>query len=500
MKVKSALPSTKSSFKKYSGRSALLAFGYLLTGCAVGPDYQRPDVAASQAFKAAADIDIPGWKRAEPNSATRDERWWEIYGDNTLNELIAKLDAANQNIHAAEARFRQSRALAQLARADFFPTLSAAASVSHSGGSGARNNSSSVASSGSGAAANRRSATLDASWELDVWGRVRRSAEAGEAYSAASSADLAAVSLSTRAELAVNYFQLRVLDAQKKLIDRTLDGYQKALQLTRNRNTIGVASRADVVQAESQLSATQAQSYAVILQRAQLEHAIAILIGSAPADFSLPVLDGDLQKQLLEKSLPDIPAVLPSQLLERRPDIAAAEYRVRAANAGIGVAQSAYFPTIGLSASGGYESTRATDWLTLTNRFWSLGPTLATTLFDGGKRSAAKNKAIAVYDETVANYRQGVLTGFQEVEDNLSALQFLALESDSQNAAVRSANESVQLLTNQYRVGKVAYLNVISVQTIAYTNERTALQIIGQRYAASIGLIKAVGGGFHTTQ
>jgi len=500
LKVKSVFPPTNLRFKKYSGRTVVLTFGYLLTACAVGPDYQRPAVAAPQAFKAAADIDVPGWKRAEPNAAIARDRWWENYADSTLNELIEKLDAANQNVRAAEARFRQSRTLAQSVRADFFPTLNADASITRSGGGGARTNSNSAIAGASGSSSIRRTATLDAAWELDVWGRVRRSAEAGDAASAASAADLVAVSLSTRAELAVNYFQLRVLDAQKQLLDRTLDGYQKALQLTRNRNTIGVASRADVVQAESQLAATQAQAYAVILQRAQLEHAIAILIGSAPADFSLPASEGDLQKQLLEKSLPDIPAVLPSQLLERRPDIAAAEYRVRAANASIGVAQSAYFPTIGLNGSGGYESSSASDWLTLPNRFWSVGPTLAATLFDGGKRSAAKNKAVAAYDETVANYRQGVLTGFQEVEDNLSALQFLALESESQNAAVRSANESVQLLTNQYRVGKVAYLDVISVQTIAYTNERTALQIIGQRYAASIGLIKAIGGGFYSPE
>jgi len=478
-------------------RKLCLYFVFILgvSACAVGPDYQRPTVNAPAQFKEA-----DNWKLAQPQAEITRGDWWSLYNDAKLDELMQQLNTANQNIRAAEARYRQSRALVQSARANFLPTLGANASVTR-GSSNSSSSNSNAAVNSAGTISKQRDASLDASWELDVWGRVRRSVESSEAGATASAADLASALLSAQAELAIDYFQLRILDARQELFDRTSTAYERSLTMAKNRYTVGVVSRADVVQAETQLRSAQTDALDNRLQRAQLEHAIAILLGKAPADFALEAMPlANSQSTLAEQPLPDIPPTVPSTLLERRPDIAAAEQRVIAANADIGVAQAAYFPTISLGATGGYRSSSASDWFTAPNRYWSLGPSLVATLFDGGKRSAEKTRSVAVYDETVATYRQTVLGGFQEVEDNLIALQLFEQEARSQDAAVKAARESVDIVTNQYKVGKVAYLDVINVQTIAFSNERTALQVLGQRYSASVKLIKALGGGWDKNQ
>ncbi|MDB6060659.1 MAG: efflux system, outer rane lipoprotein NodT [Verrucomicrobiaceae bacterium] len=457
-----------------------------LTACAVGPDYKRPQAPMSDTFKEAQN---DKWKMAEPADHVQRGNWWEAFGDDQLNALQAQLIAANQTVAAAEAAYRQARATAQAARSSFFPTLGVNVGATRgSSGSGNLNTTNENITSSS-STVRQNTATLDASWELDVWGRIRREVEAGEAGAQASAADLAAALLSAQAELAQDYFQLRVSDAQQELFDRTVSDYERSLQLTRNQYNVGVAGRAEVAQAEAQLKAAQAQAVDNDLTRAQLEHAIAILIGKAPADVTIA-------RASFADTQPQIPLELPSVLLERRPDIAAAERRVVAANAQIGVTRAAWFPTLGLSASGGYRSSSFSDWFTVPNRFWSVGPTLAATLFDGGLRSAQSKEAVAAYDQTVANYRQTVLGGLQEVEDNLVALDRLDKELQYQQDAVRAAREALQLVNNQYKAGTVSYLNVITAETTSFNNERSLLQVRGRQYSASILLIKALGGGW----
>jgi NodT family efflux transporter outer membrane factor (OMF) lipoprotein len=417
------------------------------------------------------------WKVAQPRDIEQGGRWWEIFGDRDLDALVAQIDVSNQNVRIAEAQFRQARALAQSARAGFYPRVSGgvAATRSHSPRAGGSNTNYEL--------------SLDATWEADVWGRVRRTVEAAEAGAQASAADLAAVRLSLQAELAQDYFQLRVLDAQRKLLDDTVRAFERSLELTKNRYAVGVAGKADVVQAEAQLKSTQAQAIDIGVQRAQLEHAIAVLIGRPPAEFTL-------RPEPLPVTMPSIPPGLPSELLERRPDIAAAERRVAAANAQIGVVQSAYFPSLTLSAAGGFQASSLANWLSLPNRFWSLGPALAQTLFDAGLRRALTDQAIAAYDANVAAYRQTVLTGFQEVEDNLAALRILDEEARVQDEAVRAARESLVLTLNQYKAGTISYLNVVTVQTTQLNNERTAVGILGRQLNAAVLLVKALGGGW----
>lgn len=472
------------SFKSTTLAISLAAM--LATGCAVGPDYERPQTPLPAQYKAAIAQDS-AWKVAAPRDAAPRGDWWTVYGDEQLNALQQQLNAANQDIAAAEARYRQAQATARAANAAFFPTLSANASKTRSGVAAANNIGNTVTTGGTG---DKYSATLNASWELDVWGRIRRDVEASEAGVQASAADLAAARLSAQAQLAQNYFLLRIVDAQQELLDRTAADYGRSLQLTNNQYAAGVAGRAEVMQAEMQLKATQAQAVDNSLQRAQLENAIAILLGKAPADVAL-------QRDPQIVALPSIPAAIPSQLLERRPDIAAAERRTAAANAQIGVAQGAYFPSLVLSAAGGYQSSSFADWLTAPNRFWSVGPALAQTLFDGGLRSANKQRAVAAYDETVATYRQTVLAGMQEVEDNLVALAMLQQELLFQEDAVRAARAALELVNNQYRAGIVGYLNVIVAEAAALDNERSLLQVRGRQFTASVLLIKALGGGWH---
>jgi NodT family efflux transporter outer membrane factor (OMF) lipoprotein len=446
----------------------------VLIGCSVGPDYTRPTVTVPSGFK-----ELKGWREAQPRDQEIRTKWWEVFDDPILNTLIEQVNVSNQSIALSESQYRQALAQVQLLRANYFPTLGAGASFTRASNSTSNN-----------IAENQHQVSLSASWELDVWGKVRRQVEAGKATAEASFADLQAMRLSMQAELASDYFQLRTLDAQKKTLDDSVAAYRKALELTQNRYNATVAAKADVVAAQTQLETTQAQAIDVGVQRAQYEHAIAVLMGKPPADFSLAPV---------EFKLPPIkiPVAVPSDLLERRSDIASAERQMAAANAQIGVAKAAYYPTFTLAGSLGYLSTELANLFTAPNYFWALGPmTASATLFDAGARQAQTKQAMAAYDGTVASYRQTVLTGFQEVEDYLAALRILDDEARIQDQAVKDARESVILTTNQYKAGLVSYLNVVTVQTTALTNEKTAIGISGQRLNAAVLLVKALGGGW----
>ncbi|WP_081768849.1 efflux transporter outer membrane subunit [Herbaspirillum sp. RV1423] len=458
-----------------------LAAAVLLGGCAVGPDYVRPQMDLPTAYK-----EQGPWKNAEPGQIDSSHRWWEAYRDSVLNGLIEQANQANQNIRLAEAQYRQAQATAAIARASLWPTVGASA-----GAGRAQTNSSTAGSK----LADTYSIGLNASWEADIWGHVRRSVEAGDASSQASAASLAAARLSIQATLAQDYLQLRVTDLQKDLFARTVAAYTRSLQLTQHQYDAGVALRSDVAQAETQLRSAQAQLIDLDATRNQLEHAIAILLGKAPAAFSLPPLNVD--SSALQASMPPIPTGLPSDLLERRPDIANAERLAAAANANIGVARAAYFPTLTLSASGGYSGVSFSQLFDTPSRVWSLGSALAATLFDGGARSARNDQATAAFDAAVATYKQTVLGGLQEVEDNLSTLRVLDQESLVQDQAVKAAQLSERLALSQYQAGTTTYLSVVTTQAASLTNQRAAVQLLGRQLVASVALVKATGGGWN---
>ena len=461
-------------------RPLYLAIAVLgLSACTLGPDYQRPAVEIPAEFRHAE-----GWTQAQPADALARGAWWELYDDAELNGLIGKLNVDNQNLAASEAQYRQARALVRGARASFYPSLSGSGGVTRSG-QGTGSNS----TLGNSTTGNSYELGLNAAWELDLWGKLRRTLESSQAGVAASAADLAAARLSLQSELAQNYLQLRVLDEQKRLLDATVTAYARALQLTENQYRAGIVPRSDVAQAQTQLKSTQAQAIDLEWQRAQLEHAIAVLTGAAPG--SLRIAAREYLPQL-----PAIPLALPAQLLQRRPDIAAAERRVAAANAEIGVAEAAWYPDLTLSASGGYRNSSFADLISVPNRFWSLGPALALSLFDGGARSAELERVEASYDQTVAQYRQTVLDGFREVEDYLVQLAVFEREAVVQQEALESARESLRLIENQYRAGTVDFNSVVNVQATALNNERTALSLLGNRLTASVQLIAALGGGW----
>ncbi len=458
----------------------LLALSLALSACALGPDYQRPQLQTPAQFK-----QIEGWTQAHPGDALARGNWWQLYGDAELNALVERLNVSNQNLAASEAQYRQARALVRGARAAFYPSLSSSAGATRSTqGSGATNTSSSTSG-----VSKSYDLSLNATWELDIWGKLRRSLESSRAGFEASAADLAALKLSLQAELVQNYLQLRVLDDQQRLLDATVAAYARSLKLTENQYNAGIVPKSDVSQALTQLKSTQAQAIDLQWQRAQLEHAIAVLIGVPPSELSIAV-----REQL--PTLPEIPVALPSQLLERRPDVAAAERRVMAANAEIGVAEAAWYPDLSISASGGYRGSSFADWIDLPNRFWSLGPQLALTLFDGGARSAELERSEAAYDQTVAQYRQAVLDSFREVEDYLVQLRVLEQEALIQQEALQAARESLRLIENQYRAGTVDFNSVVNVQATALNNERSNLSLLGSRLTASVQLIAALGGGW----
>ena len=452
----------------------------MLAACAVGPDYVRPAAPVPEAYKEMGD-----WKVAQPGDTTIRGKWWSIFNDPQLNDLEEQVNISNQTVLAAEAQYRQAIALVQVARASYFPTVAAGVSFTR-----ALRSSTLTQSSGTvGTPTSDYFLPVNVSWEADVWGRIRRTVEASRSSAQASAADLESVRLSVQAALAQAYFQLQTVDAQMQLLNATAAAYKKALELTQNRYDSGVAGKTDVLQAETQLKSTQAQLIDLGVQRAQLEHAIAVLIGKPAPVFSLAAMP-------LAATPPAVPVGVPSELLERRPDIASAERRIAAANAQIGVAKAAFFPRVTLSASGGYESSDSSTWLTWPSHFWSLGPALVQPLFAGGSIRALSDQARAAYDGTVATYRQTVLTGFQEVEDNLAASRILEEEAQVQGAAVKSAQQSLALIMNQYKAETVNYLNVIIAQTTALTNERVAADIAGRRMAAAVLLIKALGGGW----
>jgi NodT family efflux transporter outer membrane factor (OMF) lipoprotein len=458
--------------------SATALAAALLAGCAAGPDYVRPAMDAPAAFKESGP-----WKSAQPQQVDSQHAWWTLYGDATLDALMLQANQANQNIAQAQAQYRQASALADAARAGFFPT----AGVNASGGR-ARTNSTGVK------VGDPVSLGLTASWEPDLWGSVRRAVEAGDFASQASAADLAAARLSVQATLAQAYFQVRATDAQAALYLRTVEGYRKALALVQHQQEAGVALRSDVALAQTQLESADAQRIDLQVQRGQLEHAIAVLLGQAPSSFSLAALDEPTAR------LPVTPVGVPSELLERRPDIAGAERRAAQANANIGVARAAYFPRIILSGSDGRASAGLANLFSTPARVWSVGAALAGTIFDGGLRQAQDARAVAAYDAAVAQYRQTVLVGFQEVEDNLATLRVLSDESAVQDRAVQAAQLSERLALSQYRAGSANYLAVVTAQALALTNQRAAVQLRGRQFLASVALVKATGGGWTTTE
>ena len=451
-----------------------------LAGCAVGPDYRKPDAPVPATYK-----ELEGWHAAQPRDELPRGSWWEVFGDPELDGLMKRVDISNQNIRAAEARVRQARAVADQARASLFPTVTANASVTRSKAPSLANQ----PNFATGAVNNYNVGLSVPSWEVDLWGRIRRTVESDVASWQANAADLEAARLAARATLAQDYFALRVADTTKRLLEETVRAYQRSLELTQNRYAAGVVARVDVVQAEVQLKSAQAQLIDVGVNRAQLEHAIAMLVGEPPANFALAPAD-------LVLKVPPVPVALASELLERRPDIAAAERAAAAANAQIGVAKAAYFPTLNLSASTGFRAQTLANLLSAPSRFWSLGAAAAEGLFDAGARRAASEQALAAYDAQVATYRQTVLAAFQDVEDNLAALRILEQEAVLQDEVAQSALHALELTINQYKAGVVSYLNVITAQTTAYNSQSAAMNVLGRRLTASVGLVRSLGGGW----
>ncbi|PYY88795.1 RND transporter [Pseudomonas sp. TKO26] len=454
----------------------------LLSACAIGPDYQRPPVAEPVQYKEAQ-----GWRQANPSDALARGAWWELYGDAQLNGLIERLNSSNQSVAQAEAQYRQAQAMVRSSRGAFFPSVDLSAGKTRAS-QGTGSSSSGLSSSSSGIR-DTYNTQLGVSWEADVWGKLRRGLEADQASAEASFADLAAMRLSQQSELVQNYLQLRVIDEQKRLLEATVAAYQRSLTMTQNQYQAGVSGKDAVAQAQTQLKSTQADLIDLIWQRAQFENAIAVLMGVPPAEFNLA-------ETTRIPLLPQVPLAVPSQLLERRPDIASAERSVMAANAKIGVAKAAYYPDLTLSLAGGYSSSTYANWISLPNRFWSVGPKLAMTLFDGGQRSAEVDRTEAVYDQTVAKYRQTVLDGFREVENYMIQLKVLEDEAGVRQQALDSAREALRLTENQYKAGLIGYLDVVTSQTTALSNERSVLSLLQSRLIASVQLIAALGGGW----
>jgi NodT family efflux transporter outer membrane factor (OMF) lipoprotein len=465
------------------GRATIcLASMLLLTGCAVGPRYQRPLVEVPPAYKEAGN-----WKAAQPNEQSLGGNWWEIFQDPQLNALEQQVNISNQNLKAAQAQYAQALALLRYYRADYFPTVAVAPSATRGRVSSNRPPRGAISN---GVTSNDFQLPFELSYEIDAWGRVRRNVESYREQAQASAADLATVNLSVHAQLALVYFQALSLDAQEQLLNSTVEQYEQALQLNQSRFQGGIGSDVEVQQAKTQLETTRAQATDVGVLRAQYEHALATLIGKPAGSFSLPALP-------LRASPPPIPTGVPSELLERRPDIAAAERRMAAANARIGVAKAAYYPLLNLTAAGGFESGVITTLLSGPSALWAVGPSALLTLFDGGRRRAASDQAIAAYDQTVASYRGTVLTGFQEVEDNLAALRILEKEAQTENEAVVAAQKSLELSITRYKGGVTSYLEVTIAQSAALVDERAAVDISMRRMVASVLLIKALGGGWN---
>lgn len=466
--------------------TTLIALASLLSACAVGPDYVRPTVIAENDMNNSFKED---WTTAQPQDKEIPTKWWTIFNDDNLNALIEQIATSNLTLAQAEANYRQATALADNAKAGYYPHLTGNLDRIRSSSVG-----NSISNNTASSITTKYSAGITASWEMDLWGGIRRAVEVQQNQALSSFANVQSVLLSMQSQLAQNYFQLRVLDVQQELLDRTVQEYRHSLTLTQHQYKSGVVATDSVLLAKTQLKSTEAQALDVGIRRAQLEHAIAVLTGKSPTVFSIPVIP--IGTTAYMPNLPDVPVGLPSTLLERRPDVAASERSVAAANAQIGVTKAAYFPTLTLNALSGYQSSTLSHWLTLPNRIWSVGPALAASLFDGGARKAHNAQAIAAYDATVANYRQTVLTSFQNVEDNLVSLRILKDEAIAQNAATMSARKALNVAMNQYKAGTVNYLNVVTAQTMALSNERAALAIKNARLIATVQLITALGGGW----
>ena len=484
--------------------TTLLTSGCLISGCKVGPNYKTPSTAMAPSYKATmsgayknAAFDTPppappdgGWKRAQPGDDTLRGNWWELYGDPQLNGLEEKVSVSNQTLKAAAAQYQQALAAVRQVRSNYFPTLSLSPSVSRDRIS---QNRPLRFSTTNGSTYNDFVAAGQATWEPDLWGQIRRTVQESRANAQASAAEVANADLSLRSELALDYFQLRGLDTQAQLLDTTVAQYQRYLSLTQIRFKGGVATESDVALAQTQLDQTRAQAIDVTVARAQFEHAIATLTGQPASSFSLPPAP-------LTLSLPQVPVGVPSEELERRPDVAAAERRAAAANEQIGIAIAAYYPTLNLTGSGGFEANRPGIWFQGPSALWALGGSATEVLFDAGRRHAITDEARAAYDVQVANYRQTVLQAFQDVEDNLAALRILNQENAAQQQTVADAQRSLAISTNRYKGGLTTYLEVITAQATELTNQRTAADLTTRQFSASVQLVKALGGGWNTTQ
>jgi NodT family efflux transporter outer membrane factor (OMF) lipoprotein len=462
----------------------------LLSGCMVGPKYVKPPAPMAPTFKETTDWkEGDGWKIAKPEDALVRDKWWELYGDAKLDELEGQVEPSNQTLKIAEANFRQARTAIRFNRAAEAPTIGTSPSISAIRQSANQPYfPASLANGGTG----EFTLPFDLSYEIDLWGKIRHGVTAAREEAQASAADLETARLSLHTELAVDYFEVRSADAQEQLLNDTVAAYSKALELTKDRFLGGAAPKSDVAQAQTQLDAARVVATDIKVQRAQYEHALAILIGKPPAAFSLPPVPLNVRPP----ELPSVPVALPAQLLERRPDIAAAERRMAAANEQIGIARAAYFPTLNLAALAGFEGSSLLNWFNWPSRFWAVGASVSETIFDGGRRRATTESARAGYDASIANYRQTVLTSFQQVEDNLVALRELSTESVQQHEATTSAEESLRLFQNRYAGGVDTYLQVVTSQTTALENERNDIDLMRRRLEANVLLIKAVGGGW----
>lgn len=450
-----------------------------LAACAVGPKYKTPAVPAPPAYKEVGD-----WKTAQPSDQNLGGNWWEIFQDPQLNALEQQISVSNQNLKAAVAQYQEARAALRYARADYYPTVTTNPSAVRQRYSANR-----PLSIGNGKTFNDFVVPIDVSYQVNAWGRVSKSVESYREQAQASAADLAVINLTMHADLAIDYYGARTLDAEEKLLQNTVVQYQQALQLNEDRYQGGLASEVEVEQARTILETTRAQLVDVGVARSQYEHAAAVLVGKPPAEFSLPPLP-------LTTPPPPIPVGVPSELLERRPDIAASERRVASANAQVGLAKSAYYPLINIVASGGFESGTITTLLQGPSALWSVGAAAAATIFDGGRRHARNDEAKAAYDSSVASYRQTVLSAFQQVEDNLAALRVLEQEAGVQSTAVQSAQRSLDLSNTRYEGGVTSYLEVITAQNAALSDEVTAVNILGRRMASAVLLVEALGGGW----
>ena len=462
----------------FRSTAVTFALAALLAGCAVGPVYERPLAAVPAAWKEAPAAE--GWLPAAPADLLDRGPWWQLFGDAGLNELAERVQVSNQNIAIAVANYAQARALVREQRATLFPTLGLSGSASRSG------NRDGDRTSATGSA----DVSLGASWTPDVWGRLRTAVGSAEAQAQASAADLAAARLSAQGLLASNYFSLRETDAELALVGETLAGYERSLTITQNRYQAGIAAQSDVSQAQTLLANTRADRVALQRSRANLEHAIAVLVGVAPSDFSIPVLAA------WTPVVPSVPLGVPSTLLQRRPDIAAAERSVAVANAQIGIQRSAYYPSLSLSASLGRSSTTVSDLFSASNMLWSLGLSATQVIFDAGAIGARVDAAKAAYDASVASYRQTVLTAFQSIEDQLTATASLAEQEVLRREASTAADRTEQQILNRYRAGQVSYTEVVTAQATALNARRTVLQLVASRQNAAVGLIQGLGGGW----